>query len=95
MSRRKYLRPAQALAAALVSIAAGTAGAGVPSPTDSERIGRLQAAVESESPLGTSQLVLDRPAAAPGGERYAAHYSHRSHSSHASHRSHYSHYSGY
>lgn len=94
MARHKYLKPSQALAAALAAIAAGTATADVPSVADLVRIERLQAVVESDSPFGKSQFILERPEAAVGSESYASHYSHRSHSSHSSHRSHYSHYSG-
>lgn len=90
MAQRKYLKPAQALAAALASVITGATVAAVPPVVDSTRIERLQAAVESSSPLGKSQFVLERPNTGVASERYAAHYSHQSHSSHSSHYSHYS-----
>ena len=93
MAKRKFLKPAHVLAAAVASMTA-TAGASSSDNLDhtneQDRLNKLYEAVQQGAEVGTADLILQRPMAEPSGA-LAQHYSHRSHSSHQSHRSHASH----
>lgn len=94
MAKKGFLKPAQALAAALAAVSAASGAAAYSDmQVVSSRVEVLEHVLKSEEPFGKTQFIIERASDVEAGRSLAYHSSHSSHSSHRSHSSHSSHYS--
>ncbi|WP_156941202.1 hypothetical protein [Cobetia crustatorum] len=95
MSKKKYLKPASVLAAALTSISTNAAVLDKQAPEVEQKLNILVSEINIDRPITKEIFIIERPMSLVQGVSLAYHTSHRSHSSHSSHSSHRSHSSHY